>query len=342
MDKTIKISIILPVYNSKQYLEQALNSIKKSSFKDYELIIVDDASIDSTVDIAKKYNPDVLLINKRTRGPAYSRNKAAQIAKGDILYFTDHDVIIQKNTLQKVHDHFQDKNTNCVIGLYSLPSKNWNICTVYKTAWIRFSYFNSPKNVNWFFTAVGAVRKNIWQKSPDFEYHPIKIDGSDISYGYDLYLDGINILLDKTLEVKHIKKYSLKFLLKNDFNRAFGYTCISQKSFRIFGNLPQKGFANVSPGFISGTILSALSFLALTSSLISPRFSLSIPFFFILYFILNIKFYLYLTKYFSFKTAFSSIGIMFIDHLTCFIGVISAVAYSLFSLFSLLKKKKPI
>ena len=339
MTKQPQISIIMPVYNSEQYIEQALISIKNSTFKDYEIIIIDDASADSTIEIAKKYNPDVILINTKNKGPAYSRNKAAKIAKGNILYFTDSDIKLQKTTMQKIFDHFQDKTINCVIGLYSLPSKKLNLTTIYKNTWIRFSYLAAPQHVDWFFTAIGAIRKQSWDNHQNFAHYKYKTGGEDIDFGFTFSSSGNKILLDKTLEVNHLRTYSFKYLLKNDFNRAFGYASIALKSLKVFGNVPKKGFANISPGFITGTILSFSSLSALGCSVISGRFLLLIPLFFILYLLLNIKFYLYLKNHFSFTTAFSSIGIMFIDQIICFTGVTTAVAYSFFSLF---RKKKPI
>ena len=112
---------------------------------------------------------------------------------------------------------------------------------------------------------------------------------------------------------------------------------IALKSFKIFGNVPKKGFANISLGFITGTVLSFLSLCALAGSIIWNKFLLFLPIFFIIYLVLNIKFYLYLKKHFSFKTAFLSIGIMFIDHLTCFLGVVSAAVYSILSILKKIK-----
>lgn len=84
------ISIIIPTYNEAKYLPLLLQSIKLQSFTDYEIIVADNKSTDSTVDIAKKYGAVV------TSGglPGPGRNKGAKIAKGDLLLFLDADVIL--------------------------------------------------------------------------------------------------------------------------------------------------------------------------------------------------------------------------------------------------------
>ena len=121
MPKTIKISVVIPVFNGEKYLPRAVESIRRNTFKDYELIIIDDCSTDSTPDLISKINPDLYLTNKKNIGHSYSRNIGAKHAKGEIIFFTDADVELYTDTLEKINNHFKNNNINCVIGLYSLP-----------------------------------------------------------------------------------------------------------------------------------------------------------------------------------------------------------------------------
>jgi len=108
-----KLSIIIPTYNEGQYIEKLLESIEKQDFKDYEVIISDSKSTDSTIAIAKKYGVKTIIGPKK--GPGYARNLAVKSAKGEVLLFLDADVILPKNdTLSKVI-HAIDKE-NCVGG----------------------------------------------------------------------------------------------------------------------------------------------------------------------------------------------------------------------------------
>lgn len=93
MDK-IKISVIMPVYNSGKYLSTAVNSILKQSFKDFELILIDDGSTDGTSEVCDKYaqqDERVVVIHQKNKGICNARNTALNIAKGEYIAFSDHD-----------------------------------------------------------------------------------------------------------------------------------------------------------------------------------------------------------------------------------------------------------
>src|SRR5579862_169082 len=79
------ISVIVPVYNSAGYLRTCLEHLRRSSFHDYECIVVDDGSTDASADVAREFDVTVLCTGGR-RGPAYARNMGAKSAKGHILF----------------------------------------------------------------------------------------------------------------------------------------------------------------------------------------------------------------------------------------------------------------
>ena len=100
-----KVSVILPVYNNDIYLSQAIESVLHQTCKDFELIIVDDGSIDKTGEIAKKYadaNPGVVLyIYQENKGPGAARNTALKEAKGKYIAFIDGDDKWLESKLEK-------------------------------------------------------------------------------------------------------------------------------------------------------------------------------------------------------------------------------------------------
>ncbi|MFU2080265.1 glycosyltransferase [Avibacterium endocarditidis] len=89
-----KFSVIIPVYNTQDYLEEALNSVLNQNFLDYEIILVDDGSLDNSGLICKNYTekyPHITLITKANTGLSDSRNTAINIAKGEYILFLDSD-----------------------------------------------------------------------------------------------------------------------------------------------------------------------------------------------------------------------------------------------------------
>lgn len=88
------VSLIIPVYNAEKYLRRCLTSAMEQTFKDMEILVVNDGSTDESLAICLEYaqmDPRFHIINKENTGVSDSRNRAIQIAKGDYLQFMDSD-----------------------------------------------------------------------------------------------------------------------------------------------------------------------------------------------------------------------------------------------------------
>ncbi|WP_415775094.1 glycosyltransferase family 2 protein [Shewanella oncorhynchi] len=99
-------SIIVPAYNSELYISRCLDSILAQDFLDYELIVVNDGSIDRTLLIVEEYqnkNEQVVVINQENKGVSAARNEALKISKGKFIVFIDSDDWIQQNYLKFSH-----------------------------------------------------------------------------------------------------------------------------------------------------------------------------------------------------------------------------------------------
>lgn len=88
----MKISVIVPLYNKAQWVLRALDSIRRQSFRNFEVIIVDDGSTDGSFElVAKIGDPRLRIIRQQNAGPGAARNRGAAEAKGDYLAFLDAD-----------------------------------------------------------------------------------------------------------------------------------------------------------------------------------------------------------------------------------------------------------
>lgn len=99
------ISIIIPTYNEEKNIEKCISTLLTQSYKDFELIIVDDGSTDKTTDIINhfiKKSKKIKLIKGEHRGPGFSRNLGAKKAKGKVLVFVDADMIFDKNFIKNL------------------------------------------------------------------------------------------------------------------------------------------------------------------------------------------------------------------------------------------------
>lgn len=89
------VSIIMPLYNSEEFISETINSVLNQTYNNWELIIIDDCSIDSSAKIIKDFIKNdsriKYLKNEKNSGPAFSRNKGIDIAKGKYISFLDSD-----------------------------------------------------------------------------------------------------------------------------------------------------------------------------------------------------------------------------------------------------------
>lgn len=112
-----KISIIIPTYNAQNYLPVLLEKIKNQSKKEYELIIIDSSSKDKTVEIAKQYTDNVIVIPQSEFDHGGTRAKAAQIAKGEIIVFLTQDALpYDKYAIEKIIKVFEDEKVGAAYG----------------------------------------------------------------------------------------------------------------------------------------------------------------------------------------------------------------------------------
>ena len=105
-----KISIIIPLYNQKRYVKQAIDSILKQTYNDFEIIVVEDGSTDNPDGILRKYQNEIKVIKKRNGGLATARNVGIKESTGDYLQFLDADDFLNKDKLRLQISFMHEKN----------------------------------------------------------------------------------------------------------------------------------------------------------------------------------------------------------------------------------------
>ena len=161
----IKVSIIIRTINEESWIGKCISSIKKQSFSNYEIIIVDSGSTDNTIPIANSFS-NIKIVNIRNYLPGLALNKGIEKAKGEIIVMISARCIpFDENWLCKLISNFDEKN---VVGVYGkqLPvsfSDPKDIRDLYIT-------FGDDKRVqkkdSFFHNANSAIRKSIWKKIP--------------------------------------------------------------------------------------------------------------------------------------------------------------------------------
>lgn len=137
------ISVIVPIYNAETYLDKCISSILNQTYKMLELILINDGSTDSSLEICQKWQEKdnrVVLVNRENKGVSESRNEGIEIAKGKYISFVDADDYLDKNCFQMVMDSNEANNYDIVVFNYYLAFPNNNIIGVTGFENDRFEY----------------------------------------------------------------------------------------------------------------------------------------------------------------------------------------------------------
>lgn len=100
----IKVSVVVPVYNAEKYIKTCVNSIRNQSYKNLEIILIDDGSKDSSPQICDEFQKEderIKVVHKKNEGAGKSRNRGIEIATGDYILFVDSDDYIKSTLIEK-------------------------------------------------------------------------------------------------------------------------------------------------------------------------------------------------------------------------------------------------
>lgn len=174
--ESIDLSIIIPVYNAESFLEEALNSIINQKTKySYEIICINDGSTDSSLDILKKYNKNIIIINTKNLGAGAARNKGLIHAKGKYISFVDSDDLIEQNYVEKCIDEVNKSNSDIVsYGIQQFESKTEKTIrkTKYNDSIVTTQNRQVLKNISG--CVCGSIyRRKLWEnvRFPEGCYH---------------------------------------------------------------------------------------------------------------------------------------------------------------------------
>lgn len=126
----MKISVIIPVYNSSTYLRKCLDSVVNQTLKDIEIIVINDGSTDDSKNIIEEYlckYKNIIFIDQENKGIGKTRNIGIKKATGEYITFIDSDDYIKENMLEEYYKYAKKHNFDLVIGSYIKKINNKEI-----------------------------------------------------------------------------------------------------------------------------------------------------------------------------------------------------------------------
>lgn len=232
-----RLSVIIPVHNGRLQLPRCLDALCASRFTDFEVIVVDDCSTDNTRQIAERYRTRYLR-TPRKLGPGGARNLAVRHAYADVVVFVDSDVVVAPDTLARIAEDFDhDPELAALFGSYDDQPAWPDFLSQYKNLMHHYVHQISNERASTFWAGCGAIRKEVFERFGGFDTERYPLPSiEDIELGFRIFRAGGKIKLNKQVQVKHLKKWTLGGLLRADIRlRAIPWTRLILAS----GSLPR-------------------------------------------------------------------------------------------------------
>ena len=224
VESPLSISVIMPAYNAAHYLERSLPPLMAMLARGEvsEVMVVDDCSPDPTnVSTIEKFGA-ALIRMPRNGGPGAARNHAAKIAKGEILWLVDADVVADAAGAAVIRRSLADKEVAAVFGSYDPAPPAENFASQYKNLVHRYYHQRGREDSDTFWSGCGAIRRAVYLDLGGFDgarYGRPSIE--DIEFGFRMRAAGWRIKLAPDLLGTHLKRWTLKEVVRTDiFQRA--------------------------------------------------------------------------------------------------------------------------
>lgn len=178
------ISIIIPIYNAENYIRKCIDSLINQTYKNIEIILINDGSTDTSAsicDLYKKQDKRVFVFHKKNQGVSSTRNEGLKLAKGDFISFIDSDDWLELDAYQILVDIIKKYKVDAVIFEYSIDYLDGKI--ILKPHKKYNGILNSEKAVE---LTVTSINRSAWSKIYSKNIvQGIKFD-RDIHFGEDI------------------------------------------------------------------------------------------------------------------------------------------------------------
>ncbi|HDH53654.1 MAG TPA: glycosyltransferase [Nitrospirae bacterium] len=218
------ISIIIPSYNKAVTIGKCLNAVFSSDYKNFEVIVVDDCSEDNSVEIIKRFPCKLIRLGVRS-GTSRARNTGARESSGDIIFFTDADCLLQKDTLSIVNRMSAATGPDVVIGgTYTRMPYDKRFVSIFQSVFINYSETRKVENPDYIAAHAMIIDAETFRKNRGFpeEFLPII---EDVEFSHRLRRRGYKLLMNPEIQVQHIFDFSFLRSVRNAFTKS-AYWCM--------------------------------------------------------------------------------------------------------------------
>ena len=222
------ISLIIPNRNGAATLARCLRAALASRYPRFEVIVVDDASADNSVAVIRRY-PCRLVQLECHGGAARARNVGAAHARGQILFFTDADCLLEEHALARATTTLARAGPGAVVGgTYTRAPADRRFFSRFQSVFIHYSETRDA-HPDYLATHALAIRAADFRRSGGFreDFLPIL---EDVEFSHRLRRQGHRLVMNPTIRARHVFNHSLARSLTNAFRKSMYWTLYSLRA----------------------------------------------------------------------------------------------------------------
>jgi hypothetical protein len=212
-----QLVVVVPVRNQLLELAACLDGLLRAGTSPDAIVVVDDASTDGAVATSAAARGVRVVRRARRGGPAAARNTGVAAADwADIVFFVDADVVVAPDAIRRVLAGFRDPTIAGVFGSYDAEPAAAATVSRYRNLLHHFVHQAAAPEAQTFWAGCGAIRRAVFQQVGGFDEAARWNFIEDIELGDRLSRAGWRIRLDKELQAKHLKRWTLASMVRTD------------------------------------------------------------------------------------------------------------------------------
>ena len=250
------ISVIVPIYNTELYLKRCLDSIIKQTYKNLEIILVDDGSTDNSLKICNEYKAKdkrIKVYHKKNEGLSSTRNYGMKKACGNYLFFIDSDDFMSLDIIEFLYNSLKENQADIVTCKHHDVLNN----QIIEEISINNSYLCNNEQALAKLLYQKDCSTNTWAKLYKKELFnnilfPEKIICEDLATTYLLFSKANKVVINTSKKYYYVKRYNSIINSKFDISRMIGLKIVEEETKFIQKNFPNIIKAAINREFMEG------------------------------------------------------------------------------------------
>ena len=251
------ISIVIPNHNNAETIGLCLDAVYASTYTAFEVIVVDDYSIDDSVAIINRY-PCRLLCLTEHGGASKARNTGAENSRGEVIFFIDADCLLQPDTLATAVAAYQEEGPAVVIGgTYTWQPYDRDFFSRFQSIYIHYSETKDAADPDYLATHAMLISAEQYRKSGGFDEKILPIL-EDVEFSHRLKRLGVSLRMKPDIQVRHIFNFSFLRSMRNGIKKSKYWSLYSIRNKDLLadsGTASQAFKFNVLSCFITALLL---------------------------------------------------------------------------------------